>query len=533
MDQTMDRRSLIKAAGLVAVGTAFVSAVETRQASASIVSNDFIAGLPYGIQQFDVQETQEFDLIIVGSGISGMSAAMEAADSGADVVLIEKADMIGGVSFGTEGMFGLGSQMQKDAGVEMPTVAEAITEELVYTNYRADANLWRDLLTNSGDDIDWLQEHGVLFDRPDSYNGASSFKCFHWWPGGNGSAMGGLVEDYLKTKDNVTVMLGTEVVDLIDEDGSIVGVYAKLPDGNIIAVKAPATIMATGGFSENKERVTQCTGVDMSNGITFGTGSTGEGHDMMLAHDAKMSDTCLLLNVALNGISTQALSDIMLVSCYQCLPSVNQDGERYMAEDVFAHKFTALQVNAMQTQKYTYTIIDQGAIERFETKGLDCGFVTRKIGDLTPDLRTELEEAVTNPDVKAWKADTIDSLAEQLGMNPKMLQTTIDRYNEFSSKGQDDDFGCEPTFLRGIGDGPYYAVHCDIFLNTTIGGIACDRKGQAINNDDEVIPGLFCSGVEGCGLYRETYNFQMSGGMCAFACYSGRNAARNALGIIA
>lgn len=490
----------------------------------------WIDALPYGKEEYEVADTQEFDLIVVGTGTSGMCATMEAVDAGAKVALVDKDSVIGGVAYGTEGAYGMNSAMQKEAGIESPALFEVVTEELVYTNYRADANFWADTFKHSGENIDWLIEHGVDFDRADSYQGASTFKCFHWWPGGNGSGMGPAVETYLSSKDNVTIMLETEVIDLVEEGGAIKGVYVRNGD-TITKLLAPATIMGTGGFSENTERVQQLTGIDMTNGQTFGTKSTGECHDMMVAHGADMATTCCLLNLCVASFPLPAQNDITMAACYQCLPQINQDGERFVAEDLFSKKFCALYINALRSQPMSYSLLDEPTIKHFETEGIDVAFVARQPGDLTPDLRDELEAAVANPDVKAYKGNTLEELANQIGADPATLQNTVDRYNQFTANGVDEDFGCEPPFLRGIGEGPYYAVHCDPCIITTIGGINVNRNNQVLNTEGAPIEGLYCTGVESCVLYRETYNFQLSGGMNAYNFYSGRNAAQHALGI--
>ena len=140
-------------------------------------------------------ETLEADIVVVGAGPAGCGAILEALDKGATVIALEKTPQVGGMTFGTEGVFGWGSQMQKDAGVDLPTVLDIIGEELTYTNYRVDANLWRDFVSQSGDTIDWLMDHGVEFERVDTYQGASFFESFHWWPSGSGTNFGPIMTE--------------------------------------------------------------------------------------------------------------------------------------------------------------------------------------------------------------------------------------------------------------------------------------------------------------------------------------------------
>lgn len=131
----------------------------------------------------------------------------------------------------------------------------------------------------------------------------------------------------------------------------------------------------------------------------------------------------------------------------------------------------------------------------------------------------------------AFRGETLEELAQNMGCDPDALKETADRYNHFKEIGCDEDFGCDPEYIRGIGTGPYYAVHNDIIVITTIGGIDINGKNQVVTADKQPIAGLYSCGVESCTLYRETYNYQLSGGMNAYNFFSGRNAVKCALGL--
>ena len=131
----------------------------------------------------------------------------------------------------------------------------------------------------------------------------------------------------------------------------------------------------------------------------------------------------------------------------------------------------------------------------------------------------------------AFRGETLEELAQNMGCNPDVLKETADRYNHFKEIGCDEDFGCDPEYIRGIGNGPYYAVHNDVIVITTIGGIDINGKNQVVTADKQPIVGLYSCGVESCTLYRETYNYQLSGGMNAYNFFSGRNAVKCALGL--
>lgn len=114
-----------------------------------------------------VSNSLECDILVLGAGGSGLAAAIRGAELGAKVLVVEKGTEPGGTTVGTEGMFGWGSKLQSDNNIDLPSVAELINEENVYTNYRTDAVLWKNFITSSGKTADWLMENGYAFDRVD------------------------------------------------------------------------------------------------------------------------------------------------------------------------------------------------------------------------------------------------------------------------------------------------------------------------------------------------------------------------------
>ena len=530
----LSRRSFIAAAGFTTMGFMAASLagcspkenIQDVQAGA----NDAAAAQEDEHVTYDPAEVVDADVVVVGAGPAGIGAVMEALDRGAKVVLIEKTAQLGGMAYGTEGVFGYGSKMQTDAQVELPTVLDVIEEELTYTNYRVDANLWRDFVSQSGETIDWLMEHGIEFDRVDTYQGASFFESFHWWPGGSGSSFAPIVTEYLDGREGLTVFLETTGKDLVVENGEVIGVYAEKDDGTIVQVNGKGVIVATGGFSQDKELMTELSGIDWSTSGGFVTPATGDGYRMMKKAGAATGTVCFINTMCVQTpTGAQDMVPINIATNYQCLPMINQIGERFMAEDTFAKYFAMLTLNAMSTQKKTWTLIDQNSIDRLENQGIDYGFVKYQKGDKLEGLLGELEEFAGTDNVK--KGETVEEIASEIGVDAVILQATIDRWNGFCETGVDEDFGAGAEILHPIGDGPYYAVHPDRFISATIGGIKVDRQNRVLDETGEPISGLFSAGVDSCCLYKETYNIQLSGGMQAYNFYSGRNSVREILGV--
>ena len=519
------RRSFV----VSAAGLAALSAAAAKNAGVPVQAQAQEAAKKTPEPALVPTETLEADIVVVGAGPAGCGAILEAFDKGATVIALEKTPQVGGMTFGTEGVFGWGSQMQKDAGVDLPTVLDIIGEELTYTNYRVDANLWRDFVSQSGDTIDWLMDHGVEFERVDTYQGASFFESFHWWPGGSGTNFGPIMTEWLDGKPGLTVLTETEGKQLVVEDGVVVGVIAQKADGTVIQANGKGVVVATGGFSQDKELMTELSGIDWSTSGGFVTPATGDGYRMMKEVGAANGTVCFINTMCVQTpAGTQDMVPINIGTNYQCLPMVNQFGERFMAEDTFAKYFAMLTLNAMTTQQKTWTLYDPNSIERLEHDHIDYGFVAYQPGDRLEGLTDQLEEFAGCDNVK--KADTIEELAEQIGADPQTLRETVDRWNGFCAAGVDEDFGVTPSILYPISEeGPYYAVHPDRFVSASIGGIKVDRKNRVLDDAGAPIPGLCSAGVDSCCLYKETYNIQLSGGMQAYNFYSGRNSVRTIL----
>lgn len=530
---SLSRRSFIATASLTATGMLAASlagcAPQSSQTGHSADLSQTGEGDAEEAVNYDPVEVINADIVIVGGGPAGIGATLEALDANANVVLIEKTEQIGGMAFGTEGVFGYDSKMQRDANVKLPTVLEIVQEELDYTNYRVDANLWRDFVMQSGGTIDWLMDHGIKFDRVDTYQGASFFESFHWWPGGNGADFGPIMIEYLDGKEGLDILLKTQALDLVVENETVTGVYAQRKNGDIIQVNGKGVVVCTGGFSQDKELMTELSGIDWSNSGGFVTPATGDGYRMMKKAGAATGSVCFINTLCVQTPEgTQDLVPINIGASYQCLPVVNQNGERFMAEDTFAKYFAMLTLNALSTQEHTWTLFDQNCINRLENEGVQYGFVTYKPGDKLEGLQDQLEQFAGCDTVK--KGETLEALAKEIGADAATLETTVERWNGFCETGVDEDFGAGSEVLFPIGEGPYYAVHSDRFISATIGGIKVNRSNQVIDDGGNPIKGLYSAGVDSCCLYKETYNIQLSGGMQAYNFYSGRNSARHILG---
>ena len=473
-------------------------------------------------------ETEECDIVVLGSGAGGLGAAVRAAEQGAHVILLEKAGELGGSTSGTEGMFGWGSSLQEESKVELPLVAELIEEELIYSNYRIDAALWKRFIEASGKSVDWLREQGYVFDRVDVYKGQiSAFKCYHWWADEKGATMISCLEEKAKELgvDIRTLTLG---VSLMTENGNVVGVYAR-DDSNdsYYGIKAKAVIVGTGGFGLNNALIEQLTTWDMTYGTTRSTG-TGDGVIMSEDVGAGTYMTSILPRTAVEGYTVY--DEIAIGCCDNPLLFLNENGDRFMNEGTYVTSYMALYVNSIISQKKAYTILDQATVDRFVSgEGIFSGWRTYKTGMNLPEFQTQLDECISSNRGNVFKGETIEELAEAMGVDPTNMKANVDRYNEMCANGFDEDFLKGKEYLTPVETGPFYAVRQDPSVTNTIGGLDVNYNNEVVNKDGEIIPGLYCVGVDACKLYKETYNYAMSGGLVSYCLYSGLNAADHAV----
>lgn len=173
-----------------------------------------------------IVKTIDTDLVIVGSGIAGLAAAVQAGELGLNTVVLEKNSFVAGNGGGVEGIFGINTKMQQAAGIHTEP-EKIIAKEMQLVQYRVDGSFWVDLVNNSSANIDWLIKNGVKLTKVDDYAGICQFPTFHWFK--DGVAASGYVP-YMKKKADeygVKFLLNTPAYSVIYEDNKVKGVYAK------------------------------------------------------------------------------------------------------------------------------------------------------------------------------------------------------------------------------------------------------------------------------------------------------------------
>ena len=461
------------------------------------------------------------DFLIVGAGISGLAAAVQARQLKMDTIVIDKNGFVAGNGGGVEGIFGINTKMQQAAGIHAEK-EDIIAKEAELGQYRADGSFWVDLINNSAANIDWLVNLGVQLTKVDDYHGTCMFPTFHWFKGGFASV--GYVPYMKKKADelNVKFLLETSATSIIEENGSIKGVYAKTPNG-YIKINAKATLLATGGVGHNPDLLEQQGWSTKNIHYCSMPSNTGDGYQMAMSVGAKdmLKESPEFM---MNYIQAFPHEGVHLyldpINGFMSLPSggpvifVNQDGRRFVNENV--KKYNLLyQRMAIKATKVSYEIFTQEIFDK----------LTQNVAKADEILAKALKENEGN---SLFKANSIAELAEKVNLPSDVLVKTVNDYNSFCDNGKDLEFNKDQDMLISMKEGPYYIAPLDPSNLIGLGGIGSNRKFEVINNDFEKIPGLYASGMDSTMQYRDAYTITLGGSACAHNVNSGRQAAKNA-----
>lgn len=472
-----------------------------------------------------------YDVVVVGSGASGMAAAVQAIDDGLSVLLLEKGRTIGGSSNYTEGMFAIGSNMQKEAGIEI-SKAQMLEEEMHYSNYRADSSIWEKYIDNSAATVNWLQEHGVEFDRVQGMG--AGVKSWHIYKGFGDTVIVDTLLPYLESKGATVLTQHAGCKIHKDNDGKVYAIDVKdVVTDKIKHIETKAVVLATGGYLDNPEMVKDYTHYDTERLIPVSCGKdTGDGLRMGWEVGGKETGmgTLMLFGGYLDDPNRPAYelmrSQMCVAAGQQPLFWVNERGNRFVNEEVIYNFSQA--GNALYTQEKVYSILDQGVIDLMATDGNFMGLgVYIERGDKMDELQVEIKSAVKAKKPYLRVADSIEDLAEQINVPVENLVAAVERYNKDAEAGEDSQFGKPAEYMVPLSTGPFYAFELSVGSFCSMGGLKINNNNEVLNEDGVQIPGLYAVGNDASGLVGDTYGPDKPGSCVGYAFYSGRNAALN------
>jgi len=476
----------------------------------------------------------ETDIVVIGSGAGGMASALTAAEGGAEVIIFEKLRHHGGTSNFAQGLFAVGSNMQKQRYIGL-TPDEAFKTAMDYSHWRANPRLVRAVVDQSAETIAWLQKQGVEFVEPVTmfYDAPRTWHILKGAPraGGRGSAMIKVLAARAKEK-GAALRLGTSVKKIIKKGGKITGVIAE-KDGKNIHIAAKAVIIATGGYANNKEWVKKYSGFDLDINL-FPLGNIDKmGDGIRMAWEVGAAEEGMGVLQLWRGILIgQGVKELGNLNAAALQPHlwVNQRGERFCDETIA--NIDPFEGNACARQKngYSYTIFDEAIKRHMIEKGIDKNMGTENPpGTPLINFDVELKAALDKRNHHIFVADSIEKLAGKIGMDPTVLKATIEEYNGFCEKGHDDLFAKDRQYLRPVKEPKLYAMRCVTMTLGTLGGIKINDRAEVVDKEENIIPGLYAVGNDASGMYGDSYNIYLSGGTLGFAVNSGRIAGKNSL----
>ena len=505
--------------GATITSNAFVEAAKAALTEAGLNPDDYMAKADKTANGETV--SYDADVVVIGAGGAGMTAAMTAADAGQKVVILESQAMVGGNSARATGGMNAAKTVYQDenefdqaAGVEktLATAAEKYADNETITAlaktvseqwaaYQANPagyfdsvelmeldtmvggkginnpELVKTLCEGTADAIDWLDENGITLHNVSSFGGAS-VKRIHRPVNEEGKvvSVGAYMIPLLQEnceKRGIDIVLNTTVDTILtDANGAAVGVSGTDKDGNTVVVNAKSVILATGGFGANLDMVTKYKPELAGFMTTNAAGAQGQGIEMATAIGAGTVDMDQIQIHPTVEANTAALITEGLRGDGAIL--VNANGERFIDEVGTRDVVSAAEI--AQPGSYSWLIVDQA------------------MADASSVIQGYIKKGYTKTGA------TYEELAKELDVDPATFANTMETWNSYVEAKNDPDFG-RTSFANPLNNGPYYAIKVTAGVHHTMGGVTINSATEVLKEDGTVIPGLFAAGEVTGGVH--------------------------------
>ena len=504
--------------GATITSNAFIEAAKAALTAAGLNPDDYMTKVAAAAAG-DV--TKEADVVIVGAGGAGMTAAMTASDAGKSVIILESQAMVGGNSVRSTGGMNAAKTVYQDenefaegAGVEkmLKSAADDYADNEFITSLAATvAQQWADyqanpvgyfdsvelmeldtmvggkginnpelvktLVEGTAPAIDWLDENGMSLHNVAAFGGAS-VKRIHRPVNEEGKVVSvgayliPLMEKACQDRGVEFILNTTADTILTDANGQAVGVSGTDKDGNTVTVNAKAVVLATGGFGANLDMVasykpelkgfmtTNAPGIQ-GQGIAMATaiGAATVDMDQIQIHPTVEANTSALITEGLRG-------DGAIL--------VNANGERFTDEVSTRDKVSAAEI--AQPGSFSWLIVDQAMAD---ASNVIQGYITKGY---------------------TKQGATYEELAKEIEVDPATFAATMEKWNGCVEAKTDADFG-RTSFANPLNTAPYYAIKVSAGVHHTMGGVVINSSTEVLKEDGSVIPGLFAAGEVTGGVH--------------------------------
>jgi fumarate reductase flavoprotein subunit len=488
------------------------------------------------IPQKEIKQTFTADVIVVGAGTSGKAAVLTAAENGAKVIQIDRH-----TTFRYSGghIAAIGTRVQKKAGVKVD-VDEICLNLMRQSGNYPDQRFFRMWAEHSGPTLDWvtdmLDPEGITtnlyqYPRPSWYDPKKEYypdypvTLFHSAPWSTGLdhslSLGTLQKNAINA--GVEIKYQTRAMQVVRQgNGRVTAVITMNKNGEYEQYNArQAVIMCTGDYGNNpwmmQKYCPEGAEAALENNIYM-----TRNEDLRTAPEPLDTGDGLQMVMRIGGVMGKGPHAPMAHATAGPLGNgaflrINIEGERYENEDVSAQSIA----NSYDHQplKKAWQIFDSKWEDEITKMGIGLG----RFYSITPMVRTNFETL-------SIKADTLDELAQKIGVPAKAFKATVARYNSLVEKGHDDDFGKYPLRLTPVNKPPYYAGATKQEFLVVLGGLNTNMKLQPLDADRKPIPGLYLAGNMVGNRFAIEYPVMCAGLSHGLAYVTGRLAGKYAAG---
>ena len=468
-------------------------ACEENLGGAAAAGQGEVAFVADPIADSEITDTVNVDVLVCGQGPAGMAAALACAEQGLKTVAVEKG---ASPTWRSATMGAFHDRVHKKFGVEFDT-KQWLDDAMVNCSYRGEQTIYQKWINTCDEAVDWfldelevpVENYFLTFNAGDFPEFTAAYDELSLSRSWNTSMNIPLSTDEISAKlqEKITaagaeVLFNTPVVQLITEGEKVVGAIVKGENGYVKYLTAKGVVLATGGYEFNPEKLAACCrprDLALGHWMNGTKTNTGDGHEMAKAI----------------GAMEDEYPHPLMLDPEQLMPylRVNKRGVRFTPEyEAYNHLANAIQA---QPGAYDYYIVDANVMDivtSIWTPSSSC-YGPKEVwaGAATSD--------------KALTADTLEELAEKMGVPADAFVATINHWNEMCDAGEDTDFHFPGKMMHKIDTAPFYATKEMASALCTCGGLQITDKSEVLNTEAQPIAGLYAIGNVSGSMFSGTY----------------------------